>query len=252
MARDSQETTGHLLQHMPYLLQDMWALGCSVGTILRLLADMKLPADTKILDLGCGKGALLIQLAKTFGFQCFGIDASLSFLTEARLKADQQGVSHLCHFFAGDIGQFTLLPHDFDMVSLASLGGLFGSLRKTMSILRTQIRSDGYIVINDGYLKNASRLREEGFQHYRNHDQSMKALSALGDRMICEVISTEENRNINQEYLEVIGRRGRELTAMYPALNQEILAFIDSQRKACNTIEKCIEGTVWLLQKANQ
>ena len=67
---DSLEADQNLLPHMPFLLQDLWALGSSVDHILELTASLDLkPDQTRILDLGCGKGAAAIQIAERFGFR---------------------------------------------------------------------------------------------------------------------------------------------------------------------------------------
>jgi len=235
---------------MPYLLQDLWALGSSVDDIIRLIAELNLPPETtRILDLGCGKGAVLIRLAKTFGFQVLGIDAMLPFLEEANHKARAYKVAHLCKFESADIRQFTSIPHDFDVVILASLGGLFGSLKKTVGILRSQIRADGYIIIDDGYLKSGSRLLRKGYWHYKNHQASLKALTSFGDLVRREINTSEFNKEINREYLQVLIHRGLELAEQHPELEEEVQSYIEQQKQECTVIEEKIEGTLWLLQK---
>jgi 2-polyprenyl-3-methyl-5-hydroxy-6-metoxy-1,4-benzoquinol methylase len=64
-----------MLPYIPYLLQDLWALGSSVEIILKVIKELELPKSAKVLDLGCGKGAVSIQIASRFGFHVTGIDA---------------------------------------------------------------------------------------------------------------------------------------------------------------------------------
>ena len=60
-----------LFPYFAYLLQDLWEIGASPAIIKKLLrknTDDK--EKMQILDLGCGKGAVSIQLAKQFDCQC--------------------------------------------------------------------------------------------------------------------------------------------------------------------------------------
>ena len=108
---DSLETEINLLPYMPYLLQDLWAMGCSADQILGLISNLNLPANSiNVLDLGCGKGALSVQIAAKFGFKVTGVDAMPEFLKTAEEKADDYKVTSLCnpnffHFFKRRIAQ---------------------------------------------------------------------------------------------------------------------------------------------------
>ena len=85
---NSLEVETKLLPYMPYLLQDLWAMGCSANQILDLVANLNLPADSvNVLDLGCGKGALSVQIAAKFGFNVTGVDAMPEFLKVAEEKS---------------------------------------------------------------------------------------------------------------------------------------------------------------------
>ena len=123
---DSLEVNEKILTHMPYLLQDLWALGSSVEQIIKLLFDLNKSSEIcRVLDLGCGKGALSVKIASKFGFEVTGIDAMKEFLSVAREKADEFNVADKCNFVENDILEFTKSPHDFDLVILASIGGVF-------------------------------------------------------------------------------------------------------------------------------
>ncbi|MCK5453172.1 MAG: class I SAM-dependent methyltransferase, partial [Calditrichia bacterium] len=81
---ESLETNPNFLPYLPELLQDLWELGSSPDKIIELIRPLELNAgDTRILDLGCGKGAVSILLVKTFGFQAIGVDGCQPFLDEA-------------------------------------------------------------------------------------------------------------------------------------------------------------------------
>lgn len=247
---NSLEVDKHLLPYMPFLLQDLWALGSSIDYIKDIVGFLNLPRDyTKVLDLGCGKGAVSIQIASQFGFKVTGIDVMEAFLEDARKKAIEYNVSHLCKFINQDIMEYVSDEHEFNMVILASLGGIFGSFKNTIAQLRTQVRSGGYMLIDDGYLRKASCLNRKGYDHYKNHEDTINELTAFNDLLLKEINTTDLSLNINYDYLNVIGKRGSELIAQHPELEGDIRAYILLQAEECDVINDHLEGALWLLQK---
>ena len=247
---ESLETDEVLLPHMPYLLQDMWILGSSVQPIFEMIGELDLPAgDTTVLDLGCGKGAVSVLIASKFGYNVTGIDWMLPFLKNAREKAEEYHVTHLCEFSPQDIIEYVKTQHTFDLVILASLGGVFGSLRDTISRLRSQIKPGGYMIFDDGYLKHERYSNRKGYKHYRDHETTVKELTSFSDRLVKEVSTMEVSVDINAEYLTVIRKRGEELAKQHPELGNDIYAYIQLQEEECEYLNTQIEGALWLLQK---
>jgi len=238
-----------MLPHMPYLLQDLWALGSSVEIILDVIDQLKLSQETKVLDLACGKGAVSIQIASKFGFRVTGIDAMEPFLREAIQKSEEHKVSNLCEFIEDDILNYTLNKHNYDVVILASVGGVFGSLKNTIARLRTQVKNNGCIIIDDGYLKNAEHLNRKGYEHGLNHEESIKALTSSGDELIKEINTDEVSIDINEEYTALIKKRGEELIVSNPEMKAEIDNYIRGQEEECRFLGNEIGGALWLLQK---
>jgi ubiquinone/menaquinone biosynthesis C-methylase UbiE len=246
---NSLEAGQKLLPYMSYLLQDLWALGCSERDILRSVGSLDLNYKATVLDLGCGKGAITVQLAATYGYTVTGIDAMPEFLEDARRKAEAYHVSQLCKFIEHDILKYTTSVHEFDLVILASLGGIFGSIRDTVSQLRRQVKSGGYIIIDDGYLKNEKKLNRKGYTHLRSRDETIMDLTGFGDQLIQEINTSEYSREINEQYLNVIKKRGQELTIKYPDLKNELDAYIDLQAEECKVLNEEIEGALWVIRK---
>jgi 2-polyprenyl-3-methyl-5-hydroxy-6-metoxy-1,4-benzoquinol methylase len=247
---DSLEVEKHLLPHMPYLLQDLWALGSSVDAIVEAVSALNLSSsETTILDLGCGKGALSIQLAAKCGVMCTGIDAMAAFLEDAKIKAEEYQVSHLCQFIEQDLLEYVSVEHDFDVVILASLGGVLGPLSDTIEKLRTQVRPGGYIIIDDGYLKKRQQLKRKGYEHYRNYHDTIQAFTTFNDVLIREVNTTEFSKKLNEEYLEAIEKRCAELIHQHPELEEDLATYLKRQEEECRIFDEELEGAVCLLQK---
>ena len=247
---DSLEVEKWLLPHMPFLLQDLWVLGSSVDKIIETVGSLtNLSSLTRILDLGCGKGAVSIQLVAKYEFQAVGIDAMTPFLEEAEKKATEYNVSHLCQFINQDIHEYVSNDHNYDLVLLASLGGIFGSLKNTIAKMRTQVHSDGFMIIDDGYLKKGNHLNRKGYGHYKDYDNTIRELTFFGDQIINQVDTSEVSKNINREYLESIKRRGEELISKHNELEKDINDYIRLQEEECDVLENEIEGVLWVLRK---
>ena len=249
---DSLEVDPLLLPHIPFLLQDLWALGSSVDLIIDVLKPLNLEASqTTALDLGCGKGAVSVQLTLQFGFHVLGIDAMLPFLEDAITKARSYNVTHLCKFEQQDIHKYILDDHQFDIVIFASLGGLLGTFQETIGKVRHQVRHGGYIIIDDGYLKKGDRFHRKRYEHYRNHSETIRELTTFGDCILNEISTTELSELINKEYLQAIEKRGRELVACKPELKSFVDEYVSLQVEECQVIAEKIEGALWLIQKTS-
>lgn len=248
---ESLETTPDFLPYLPELLQDLWELGSSPEKIIELIQPLKLNAKiTNVLDLGCGKGAVSILLAKSFGFKAVGVDGCQPFLDEAWQKAREHGVESSCHFIHADIRNYVQKARDFDIVIYASLGGVLGNIAEYTGKLRNTVRQGGFIVVDDGFLPGKTAIDRPGYGHYMSHAETLQQLTSHGDSLIAEkLLSVEENREIDQGYLKAIKRRSLDMIKKNPELREEVEEYVKNQEIECEVIEQNLRGAVWLIQK---
>lgn len=85
-----------LYPYFDYLLQDLLELGASAEVINSLIKKHIIDKINRVnvLDLGCGKGAVSISIAKEFGFRVIGIDAYTPFIKEAKKRAKEFDVEN--------------------------------------------------------------------------------------------------------------------------------------------------------------
>lgn len=248
---DSLEMDTGMLPFVPELLKGMWALGCSPERVVELLRPLGLdPAGTKLLDLGCGKGAVSVTVAHVLGFRAVGIDACEVFLEEARQKAAEWGVTQKCSFELEDLREYVKEASDFDVVVFASLGGLLGDYHKLVGALRRTVRPGGYILIDDGFLQGKKSVKRAGYGHYTPHAQTLKQLFAHGDTLVKETLTIEESKNINQEYLAIIKQNAKVLLENRPELEDRVAEYIRGQETECEILDAHITGAIWLLRRS--
>ncbi|MGD8448567.1 MAG: class I SAM-dependent methyltransferase, partial [Desulfobacterales bacterium] len=146
-----------LFPFLPYILQDLWEIGSDPDAITKLIGRHYTKYDNlKVLDLGCGKGAVSIKVAHKFRCSCFGIDAIPEFISYAQKKAIEYKVEHLCKFETGDIRKQIKELQLYDIIILGSIGPIFGDYFTTLSTLSKYLNNSGMFIIDDGYIEDNS------------------------------------------------------------------------------------------------
>jgi cyclopropane fatty-acyl-phospholipid synthase-like methyltransferase len=256
--RHDQETaasmgaTLDIVPYLPELVADMWALGSVPGLVVELLLPLDLPADaTRVLDLGCGKGALGITLAKQLGFTVVGVDLCRPFLEEAARRAKDVDVTDRCEFEYCDLRDKLARGGEFDVAVLASLGGVLGPSDQCVGSMRRAVKSGGYIVIDDGFLSHSDAAERPGYQHLTSHEETLLRLTVHGDEVVRErIYSAEETRAINLDYIHHITKRAAGLADRRPDLADALQTYIANQESECDFIDREVTGVIWLLQRA--
>lgn len=124
---------------------------------LALLADIcQANANTKMLDLACGKGELLNQWAKNYGIQGIGVDISTVFLDAARKRAAEFGVTNQLDFVQMDAAQYQAEQEAFDIVSCIGATWIGGGLMGTLKLMLPALKPDGLLLIGEPFWHEAA------------------------------------------------------------------------------------------------
>jgi cyclopropane fatty-acyl-phospholipid synthase-like methyltransferase len=155
IAMDGQDK--ELYPYLPYILKDHWEIGADPEIMISLIdRNFSNHGRLSILDLGCGKGAVSVKIAKRYGCSCHGIDAIPEFISDARKKAIEYNVEHLCRFEVGDIRLKVNFLSSFDIIILGAIGQVFGDYFTTLTTLSGCLNGNGVIIIDDSYIENDS------------------------------------------------------------------------------------------------
>lgn len=242
-----------LLPHLPELLGDIWVLGSWPGHIVDLLRPLELePETTRVLEVGCGKGAVCVPIAQQLDLPVHGIDLFAPFIEEAKTKAHEAGVAGRCRFEVADMRAFIGEGANYDLVILAAVGAVMGSYENTIGWLRKAVRPGGYVVIDDGYLvDSASEKRPLGYEFCHDRAETIRQLTVHGDVIEREiVVPAEELRAYNQANTGHIRRRAQRLAREHPEMAEALKAYVQSQIDECEFLEKETVAAIWLLRRS--
>jgi SAM-dependent methyltransferase len=244
------ETTPDLLPFLSELLADIWALGSWPAVIAEMLDARGLPRSTRVLDLGCGKGAVGIRLARDLGFAVLGVDLFEPFIREARERGRREGVDDRCEFRVADARDLLMSGAAFDVVTWAALGGALGSFDRCVGQLRRIVRPDGYIVIDDGFLVSEHAMVRNGYDHYTSREETHRLLTQHGDELLEEtLVPRSEVEACNRDNNRCIQARAKGLTERFPEHADRLAGYVESQVAECEVLESSIVAAVWLLKR---
>lgn len=241
-------TSNELFPYLPYILQDCFEMGTPPEVVLKLIkAHTANPSCLRILDLGCGKGAVSISLARELNCQCHGIDAISEFIEEATIKAKEFNVERRCTFACGDIRTKIHELKNYDVIILGAIGPVFGNYNSTLTQVSRCLSEKGLIIIDDGYIDDKI---EYSHPSYKKRSVILKQISDARMIVVDEAIITNQEVKKADEYIHRhIKRRCHELITMHPDQKHLFLDYLSEQEKENEILENKIICSTMLLRK---
>jgi SAM-dependent methyltransferase len=239
-----------ILEHVPELLQDLWELGSDPELVLEWLREEGLGGSgTRVLDLGCGKGAVAMTVAEELGCRVDGIDALPAFIDLARGEARARGLGQLCRFEVGDLRETIREARGYDAVLLVSVGVL-GSAEALVGGCRRCVKDGGVIIIDDAYLVRPGAIEFPGYDNLTTREETLRQLASHGDELLRERRTPRaEVRAQNKRYSRAIERRVAELTARHPEHAHSLRDYLHKERRECEILETVVECATWMLRR---
>lgn len=232
---------------LPYLLQDLDEIGTDPRMAAAMIEKHANHGRLSILDLGCGKGAVSVHLAKTLGCHITGIDGLPEFIESAGKLAAENNVSHLCRFIHADIREEIKNCRDFDVVILGAIGPVFGFMAQTLQAIAPALRPGGYVFIDDGFkeddtLPDYDRVLSRSAFYQQIAEQGFVVLEEL-------IIPPHQLHGSNREIQDMIVKRAYELIVQHPEKEKILLNYVQAQEDEIDTMENHLKVGMWLLQQ---
>lgn len=225
-----------LLPWLPYILQDIQEIGTSPEIVVELIrrhtSDF---SRLKLLDLGCGKGAVSIQAAAELDCTCFGIDAIPEFIAEAQSRARELGVAHRCDFEVGDLRTRIATLEPFDVIILGAIGPVLGDYFETLTALKPCLKPKGLVIVDDGYYPEDSL---ESHPLIQKGSAVLDQITAAGMQLIDEiVIPPDVMKQSDADIFGKLKQRCLELAEQQPVQKNLFLEYIRQQEAENNVLE---------------
>jgi cyclopropane fatty-acyl-phospholipid synthase-like methyltransferase len=237
-----------LFPYLPYILKDLWEIGADPEIIISLIdRHFVNPARLSILDLGCGKGAVSVKIANKFGCSCHGIDAIHEFISDARKKALEYNVEHLCRFEVGDIRLRVNFLSSFDIIILGAIGPVFGDYFTTLTTLSGCLNDTGVIIIDDSYIENNSDYSHPLIQ---KQSKTIQEIHSAGMQIIEEVIIGKDHiKESDNSIFDNLKKRCLELMALYPHRKDIFMNYIKKQEEENFVLENKVICSTMLIKR---
>lgn len=237
-----------LFSYLPYMFQDLWELGADPKAMIRLIyKHTNIYRRLRILDLGCGKGAVSVKLAKEFNCACLGIDAVREFIKEAKAKAGEYGVSHLCQFKVADIRREVKKIEKFDIIILGAIGPVLGNYYQTLTALSSCLAEGGKVIIDDGYIEDGS-----DYTHPLIVEKKiiLSQIEAAGMQLADEVVMDKAAIKESEDYIfTYFSKRCQELIEKYPDKEKLFRDYLEKQKKEKELLETKITCAMMVIKR---
>jgi ubiquinone/menaquinone biosynthesis C-methylase UbiE len=223
-------------------------MGADPDAVIRLITKhCNKYSELKVLDLGCGKGAVSVNVSQKLGSACFGIDAIPEFIEIARQKAIEFKVNHLCNFETGDIREKVKDLSGYDIVILGAIGPVFGDYFKTLTTLTNCINENGIFIIDDGYIDDKC-----DYSHplMLKKTTIIQQIEKAGMTLVENDIMDRDNiKDSNDFIFNKLKKRCNELIEKYPDKHNLFLDYIKKQEIENEVLENKVIGTTMVIKK---
>ena len=225
----------NLLPWLPYLLQDLYEFGASPSHLVELIQRNNIKNSIhRVLDLGCGKGAVALSLAQAFGWHVHGIDAMPDFIAVARERSQKEKLETQCSLQVGDIRDQIKYMRNFDLVVLGSIGPVLGSVEETLNALKPCLNPGGYVLLDDGYKRESGKAAEENANRVTTFKEIRDAGYVIRDEML---YSQDFIIKSNREIFDKIKTRALELIEKHPEYRQLFIEYVADQERENDVLE---------------
>jgi ubiquinone/menaquinone biosynthesis C-methylase UbiE len=234
-----------IIDYIPYLLQDIIELGAIAQDVLKIINQI-IPVSTsiRVLDLGCGKGAVSHLIAQYYEGEVIGVDLMEAFIDEAKERAKSLNVKQSFRFEVMDIRQAIGVYDGFDVVIFASVGNIFDDLSQMLNQLKKVVKPNGFIIIDDAISKYDDHSEYETMQSWKD------AIEQSNLRMIDHEFTNENQlKQINAFNQAKIIKRANELKQRHPHLAQLFDNYVKSQEDEIDDLENNLISITWVLQR---
>jgi SAM-dependent methyltransferase len=119
---------------------------------IRLLGDrLRLGPESHVLDVASGRGGPALILAREFGCRITCVERADEFVTVARRRTQEAGLTELIEIVQADVSEFPLAPERYDAALCLGASFVWDGLAGTLAALVPVVRHGGSVAIGEPY-----------------------------------------------------------------------------------------------------
>lgn len=237
---------------LPELFAEFDTLGLPTHTLISLLRRARtsgqirpLTPASRVLDLACGKGAMAIALARSFGCRATGVDGCDVFIEAAAEASAHAGVSHLCTWVLADVREWRPPADTYDIAMMIGLDGV----AEAAPVLRRATRQGGVYVMDEA-VRMARHVDAAEYPDVPLAREIGAFIEGLGDEVVvAKVLRPDEARANHRVTLERLSRAARRITRARPGLKEELTKFVKRHRDASVVLEGPLRPSWWIVRR---
>ncbi len=154
----------------------------------RMIARLPIGAEDRVLDLGCGNGAMLARVCRSFGARGEGVEQSLGMMEACRNHPEIE-------VFSGDANNITLTP-GYALGLVVGATHIFGGLEGSLARLAPLLAPGGHALIGQVFWKKPPseaflRLLGAPKEVFSDLDGTLQPLDRAGFRFLRAQVSGE-------------------------------------------------------------
>ncbi|MBM3705378.1 MAG: class I SAM-dependent methyltransferase [Actinobacteria bacterium] len=151
----------------------------------KLLSVLKLKPNYRVLDIGCGKGEVLIKLVELFNISGIGVDISPYFIKDCKDRKNYRIPNSDIKFLEMDGAEYRPEKNElFDLAICMGASFVYDGFLGTIDALKKMTKPGGFIIIGepywlkepeDKYLKMSEIKKKDYNSHFKNIEVGEKA-----------------------------------------------------------------------------
>jgi trans-aconitate methyltransferase len=229
---------------LPELFAHLDALGTSPKRVARWFQSAGVNESHHLIDMGCGKGASAIAVARACGCRITGVDAFAPFIQSAVAAATAAHVADCCNFITQDIHTCRPRQRFSAGMMLSLLPALEG-----IAFMRKLITPGGLLIIDDAVRTPREPPADDLPQSLKD---LCEAITSQGDRVLrTHTMTPREVRALDANLYTRIARQARTIAARHPRSKPILREILRRQQEASTLLTGPIRPALLLIQLRN-
>jgi SAM-dependent methyltransferase len=163
----------------------------------QVLSMLELKPEARVLDVGCGKGEMLVRLAERRGACGAGLDPNVDLLADAKTRAAARVPAADLSFHPVSACDFDAAPETFDAALCVGSTEAYGTYRNTLQALAALVRPHGRMLVGERFWRRRPHpdylaALGAGVDDLLDHPRNVRAGEEAGLVPICTAVATEE------------------------------------------------------------